>query len=204
MDKILGGVRSFQDEVLPNLTTFFKGLARGQHPRAVFITCSDSRIAPHLITQTEPGDIFVIRNAGNIIPPYGDGGGEAASIEFAVTRLGVRHIIVCGHSHCGAMQALLDRESPGDASVISRWLDHAEAARDMARSTKAHKQHADPMTELAQHNVLLQVRHLHTHPCVNAALARNEIELHAWFYKLESGEITGYDEQIERFVRIIS
>ncbi len=200
MNKILGGVRSFQDEVFPGLAALFGGLARGQHPRAVFITCSDSRIAPHLITQTEPGDLFVIRNAGNIIPPHGEGDSEAASIEFAVSTLGVRHVIVCGHSHCGAMHALIDGESLDDASAIARWIKHAEAARETAHATK----HVDPLAEVTRQNVLLQVRHLRTHPCVVAALARGAIELHAWYYEFESGVISAYDEQMGRFAKIIA
>jgi len=205
MNKILSGVRSFQDKVFPGLAALFRGLAHGQHPRALFITCSDSRIVPHLITQTDPGDLFVIRNAGNIIPPHGKGGhSEAASIEFAVSMIGIRHIIVCGHSDCRAMHNVLVNEGQDDASTISRWLKHAEAARDEALGMKRSEKRADPLTNLVRKNVLLQLRHLKTYPCVKAALAKSEIELHAWYYKLESGEITAHDEQMGHFARIIT
>src|SRR5947209_1011259 len=108
MQKLVEGVHHFQANIFSPQRELFERLADGQSPVALFITCSDSRINPNLLTQTEPGELFILRNAGNLVPPYGAGpGGEAATVEFATAALGIRDIIVCGHSHCGAMRALL-------------------------------------------------------------------------------------------------
>src|SRR6478736_4743690 len=131
MRKIIEGVREFQATVFREQRELFEALSRKpQNPLAMFITCSDSRINPNLITQTEPGDLFLLRNAGNIIPPSGAGnGGEGATIEYAVGVLGVQHIIVCGHSQCGAMQALLRPNAVDDLPAVAEWFRHAEATR---------------------------------------------------------------------------
>src|SRR5688572_22576048 len=128
MQKLIEGLHHFQSQIFSSQRELFERLARGQTPDALFITCSDSRINPNLITQTEPGDLFIIRNAGNIIPPHGAAnGGEGATIEYAVAALGVKDIIVCGHSHCGAMKALLEPERLVNLPTVGAWLSHAEA-----------------------------------------------------------------------------
>src|SRR5881227_2975221 len=130
MEKILDGVRRFRETVFREQQPLFERLARRQAPQALFITCSDSRINPNLITQTDPGELFILRNAGNIVPPYGASrGGEEGSIEYAVSVLGVEDIIVCGHSHCGAMSALLDPAKAASFPAIRNWLDNAEGTR---------------------------------------------------------------------------
>ena len=155
MDKILDGVRRFRDTVFAEQRSLFERLARKQDPQALFITCSDSRINPNLITSTEPGDLFILRNAGNIIPPYGAAnGGEGATIEYAIAVLGVRHIIVCGHSHCGAMQALLTPAATiWNGPNISFYHSQANGLQDQIR---------DPIrTQLARflkHELLAQRR----------------------------------------------
>src|SRR5437764_15090805 len=127
MEKIFDGVRRFRDTVFAEQRLLFERLARKQDPQALFITCSDSRINPNLTTQTEPGELFILRNAGNIIPPHGAAsGGEAATIEYAVSVLKVSHVILCGHSHCGAMQALLGGEQDLDLPAVRAWFAHAE------------------------------------------------------------------------------
>ena len=130
MQKLIQGLHHFQTTLFGSQRELFEHLAKGQSPEVLFITCSDSRIAPNLLTQSEPGELFVLRNAGNIVPPYGAvQGGEAATIEFAVAGLGVKDIIVCGHSHCGAMKGLLEPPPCRDFPALTQWLSHAESTR---------------------------------------------------------------------------
>src|SRR5215216_3133599 len=131
MRKIIQGIRQFQTTIFPEQRELFKQLGeKQQNPLALFITCSDSRINPNLITQTEPGDLFLLRNAGNIIPPYGAAnGGEGATVEYAVSVLKMRNIIVCGHYGCGAMHFLMRQSTMGDLPAVRAWFSHAEATR---------------------------------------------------------------------------
>src|SRR5262245_47277850 len=134
MQKLIQGIHQFQANQFLSQRELFERLADGQNPDALFITCSDSRINPNLVTQTEPGDLFILRNAGNIVPAYGaSNGGEGATIEFAVAGLGIQDIIVCGHSHCGAMASLMEPEKIDDMPAMSAWLSHAEATRRIVR-----------------------------------------------------------------------
>src|SRR5271170_3206620 len=127
MQKLIQGIHEFQKENFVPLQGLFERLAKGQNPETLFITCSDSRIDPNLLTRSKPGDLFILRNAGNIVPAHGAGnGGEAATIEFAVAALGVKDIIICGHSHCGAMQSLLQPELVASLTAVSSWLSHAD------------------------------------------------------------------------------
>ena len=200
MQKLLQGIHHFQDNVFSSQRELFERLAEGQHPDALFITCSDSRINPNLITQTEPGELFIIRNAGNIVPPYGAAnGGEGATIEFAVVGLGIQHIIVCGHSHCGAMKGLLHPESLTGMPMMAAWLGHAEATRRIARQ-KYEDRPAEALLNVAiQENVLVQLENLRTHPAVAAALAGGKLKLHAWVYKIETGQVFAYDPERGQF-----
>ena len=200
MQKLLQGIHHFQDNVFSSQRELFERLAEGQHPDALFITCSDSRINPNLITQTEPGELFIIRNAGNIVPPYGAAnGGEGATIEFAVVGLGIQHIIVCGHSHCGAMKGLLHPESLTGLPMMAAWLGHAEATRRIARQ-KYEDRPAEALLNVAiQENVLVQLENLRTHPAVAAALAGGKLKLHAWVYKIETGQVFAYDPERGQF-----
>ena len=153
-----------------------------------------------MITQTEPGELFIIRNAGNIVPPYGAAnGGEGATIEFAVVGLGIQHIIVCGHSHCGAMKGLLHPESLTELPLMAAWLGHAEATRRIARQ-KYEDRSAEALLNVAiQENVLVQLENLRTHPAVAAALAGGKLKLHAWVYKIETGQVFAYDPEQGQF-----
>jgi len=200
MQKLLQGIHHFQDNVFSSQRELFERLAEGQHPDALFITCSDSRISPNLITQTEPGELFIIRNAGNIVPPYGAAnGGEGATIEFAVVGLGIQHIIVCGHSHCGAMKGLLHPEGLTGMPMMAAWLGHAEATRRIARQ-KYEDRPAEALLNVAvQENVLVQLENLRTHPAVAAALAGGKLKLHAWVYKIETGQVFAYDPERGQF-----
>jgi carbonic anhydrase len=176
-------------------------IAEGQRPRALFITCSDSRVNPERIMQAEPGELFIQRSAGGMVPPHGTaGGGEAATIEFALVGLGVREIVVCGHSDCRAIQALLADGGIRDSMpAVCAWLGNGEAARRIVRQEYAHLGKTDQLNVAIQHNVLIQLDHLRTHPAVAAGLARGELALHGWVYQLETRQVFVYDPQRGQF-----
>ncbi len=171
---------------------------------ALFITCSDSRIDPNLLTQTEPGELFILRNAGNIVPAYGSHiGGEAATIEYAVCALNVKDIIVCGHSHCGAMGALLHPEQTDELPAVRQWLTHAEATSRIIRENYQHiSEEAPRLTATVEENVLVQLEHLRTHPSVASALVRGDLKLHGWVYKIETGQVFAFDADERQFLPI--
>ncbi|GIW96340.1 MAG: carbonic anhydrase [Pirellulaceae bacterium] len=201
MQKLIEGLHHFRTEVFSSRRELFERLAQGQKPLACFITCSDSRINPNLITNTEPGELFIVRNAGNLVPPHGTANnGEAAAVEFAVVGLGVKDIIVCGHSHCGAMNGLLHPEKLGEMPSVREWLKHAEATGRIIRENYQHLEGNALLTATAEENVLVQLEHLRTLPAVAARLARGELKLHAWMYKIETGEVFEYDAAQKQYV----
>jgi len=203
MDKLLAGVIGFRREAYAKNRQFFEQLAtKQQKPIALFITCSDSRVHPNLITQTDPGDLFLLRNAGNLVPPHGAGGGEAATIEYSVEVLGIRDIVICGHSQCGAIKALLDGALVSHLPYVRDWCRHAEAAKRIVV-----QKHRDlPPAELAavatQANVLVQINHLNTHPCVAARLSSQELRVHGWYYDIGTGEVLRYQPAEAQFIPI--
>jgi carbonic anhydrase len=203
MDKLIRGVHHFQDTIFRSHQALFERLAKGQQPETLFITCSDSRINPNLITHTQPGELFILRNAGNIVPPYGAShGGESATIEYAVTALGVKDIILCGHSHCGAMQGLLNLDSLRDMPAVVTWLRHAESTRRIMRENYADKTGAALLRNTVKENVLVQIENLRTHPAVAVGLARGTLKLHGWVYHIETGEVFAYDPQLQQFLTV--
>jgi len=201
MDHLLGGIHQFHSQAVQREREFFQQLAEGQTPSALFISCSDSRVDPSVITQAGLGELFVLRNAGNIVPPYGaSNGGESAAIEYAVSALGVKDVVVCGHSQCGAMKALLEPDSTAKLPLVRAWLSHAEATRRLIEENYPH-QHGDELLEITvQEHALMQIENLQTHPCVAAKLQRQELTLHAWVYRLEKGEILAFSSEQEEFV----
>ncbi len=205
MLKLIEGIHRFQTEHFGSQRELFERLAQGQAPEVLLITCSDSRIDPCLITQAKPGELFILRNAGNLVPPYGAGiGGEAATIEFAVAGLGVKDVIVCGHSHCGAMKGLLSPVNPIDFPALTQWLSHAEATRRIVQEKYPGHDEAALLNIAIQENVLVQLENLRTHPVVAAGIARGELKLHGWVYKIETGEVFGYDAQSSQFLPLTS
>jgi carbonic anhydrase len=205
MQKLVEGIHHFQANIFRPRREFFERLARGQKPQALFITCADSRVNPNLITQTQPGELFILRNAGNLVPPYGAAnGGEGATIEFAVAGLGVEDIIVCGHSQCGAMKGLIEPAGLANLPAMARWLEHAEATRRILRDKYADRtdQNGNLLTLAVEENVLVQIENLRTHPAVAAGLARGVLKLHAWVYKLETGQVFDYDPERGQFVAL--
>ena len=194
MQRLIRGLHAFQQQVFRAEREFFEMLAGGQSPETLFITCSDSRIAPNLLTQTKPGVLFIIRNAVNIIPPYGAAPcGETATVEYAVSALQVKDVIVCGHSHCGAMSALLDPSAVDDLPAVRAWLGHAEATRRIMAESYQNLDGPARITATVQENVLVQLEHLRTHPSVASRLAAGTLRLHGWVYKLETGEVYAFD-----------
>lgn len=203
MLKLIKGLHLFQSEIFLSHKELFERLAHGQNPDALFITCADSRINPNLITQTNPGDLFILRNAGNIIPPYGAAnGGEGATIEFAVAALGVKDIILCGHSHCGAIKGLLHPETLTDLPTVSTWLSHAEATRRTVKENYPGLNDEQLLNVAIQENVLVQLENLRTHPTIAARLSRGQLNLHGWIYKIETGEVFSYQPEEGQFLPV--
>ncbi|MBA6419429.1 carbonic anhydrase [Pseudomonas neustonica] len=201
LQQIVDGFNRFRHEVYPEQQELFKKLAFEQTPRAMFITCADSRVAPELITQSAPGDLFVSRNVGNVVPPYGQMmGGVSTAIEFAVAALGVHHIIVCGHSDCGAMKAVLDPAQLEALPTVKSWLRHAEVAKIVVEDNCGCGD--DKLSMLTEENVVAQLQHLATHPSVASRLARGELFIHGWVYDIETAQIRAYDADTGEFREI--
>lgn len=191
---IVDGFLRFHNEVFPQQEEFFKELATAQRPRAMFIACADSRIIPELITQSAPGDLFVTRNVGNVVPPYGQmNGGVSTAIEYAVLALGVHHIIVCGHSDCGAMRAVLNPESLEKMPTVKAWLQHTEVAKTMVQENCNCADENESMKVLTEENVIAQLQHLRTHPSVASRIANGQLFIHGWVYSIDTSEIKAYD-----------
>jgi carbonic anhydrase len=200
MTRIIQGVLNFQKRIFGSKRELFSRLGKGQKPLALFITCSDSRIAPDLLSQTEPGELFILRNAGNLVPAHGGPvGAEEATIEYAVAQLRVRDIILCGHSRCGAMHGLLEPEALAKLPAVASWLDHARAILPEVKAAAGLS--AEDQLKLAiEKNVLLQLEHMKTHPAVIAALAERFLRLHGWVYHFEKGHVDAYDPVSGQFV----
>ena len=197
MAQLLDGVLRFEREVFPKQQADFARLAQGQAPHTLFIACADSRVVPELITQTQPGELFVCRNIGNIVPAYGDmPGGVSAVIEFAVLALGVSHIVICGHTGCGAMKALADPDGYALAAMpaVASWLHHAAAARGVVKMLHPHLEGEAAVEALVQQNLRTQLGHLRTHPSVAAKLAGGGLHLHGWLYDIAAGRVDIVEE----------
>ncbi len=201
MDKLIEGYRSFLSVVFPGRQGQFHLLADQQAPETLFITCSDSRIVPDLILQTQPGDIFITRNAGNVVPVGGnDVDGCTATIEYAVEVLKIKHAILCGHSDCGAMKAALSPKDIESLPKARRWLSHVEGAF-------SHRQPVDPadgesgeLASLIRGNVVAQLLNLRAQPSVARAVMEGRLAVHGWYYDILSGRIERYDEELRRFL----
>ena len=201
MEDVLGelkaGIRRFQTEVYPEQAeTYRRAASEPQRPRALIVACADSRIDVESITQSGPGDLFVTRNIGNLIPAYGEMlGGVSAVIEYAVSALKVKHIVVCGHTDCGAMKALMHPEAIENMATVTSWMKNAHAALSVANSlAEKDERPSDMMKRLTQENVLLQIQHLRTHPSVAGAMAREELTISGWVYDIATGEVRISDD----------
>jgi carbonic anhydrase len=205
--RILRGLNEFQTNYFTVHQEMFEQLSQGQQPEILFITCSDSRIDPNLLTQTKPGELFILRNLGNIIPCHGTANnGEGAAIEYAVLALHIRNIVVCGHSHCGSMKGLLQLNNlVEEMPLVYDWLrNNAESTRRLLKDNYQDFQGEELLKVAIQENVLTQIENLETYPVIRSKLHANQISLHAWVYEIESGNILAYNAQTSQFVSLNS
>jgi len=195
--RLIDGVEKFRTDGFKQNRELFQQLASRQQPKTLFICCADSRVVPEMMTQTDPGELFLCRNIGNVVPSYGEMmGGVSAVIEYACTALEVTDVVICGHSDCGAMKALLDPSAPAlkKMPTVASWLRNAEAARSVVEATRPDLQGEDKVAALIVQNVRTQLGHLRTHPAVAARLATQQLALHGWVYDIESGNVQAVDE----------
>jgi carbonic anhydrase len=206
LEQLKAGIRRFQTGVYPGQAEMYQRAAsEPQEPHTFFIACADSRIEPETITQTKAGELFVLRNIGNMIPAYGEMmGGVSAVVEYAVSLVKVKHIVVCGHADCGAMKGLLAPESVSALPAVKNWLTNAAAALCVAEALGEKHQGApvELMRRLTEQNVLLQIQHLRTHPSVAAAMAREELTISAWVYEIGTGEVRIWEDDARGFVPV--
>jgi carbonic anhydrase len=204
MNEIIGRIFDFEKHVFGRHADLYSRLANnGQSPKALMISCADSRIVPELILQAEPGDLFVTRNAGNIVPPFAQAnGGVSSAVEYAVLALGVTDIIVCGHSGCGAMEALLRPGALDQMPNVAAWLRHSHAAQGVVRDCYPDLHGDECLRALSLENIVCQLAHLRTHPSVAAGIARGQIALHGWFVDIHTGSILALDGQRGHFAAV--
>jgi carbonic anhydrase len=195
VNELIGRVFSFEKQIFPGQSALYEKLAaHGQSPKALMISCADSRVVPEHIMQAAPGDLFVCRNAGNIVPPYAmSNGGVTSTVEYAVMVLGIRDIIICGHSDCGAMKAVADPSGLDAMPNVAAWLRHSAAAEQVVREGYPEMDKAERVRSISLENVVAQLNHLRTHPSVAAGIARGEIALHGWFFDIGAGQLLALD-----------
>lgn len=205
MQRLIEGVHKFRKEEFGRYSALFRKLSReGQNPHTLFITCADSRVLAELVTQSKPGDLFVVKNIGNIVPPsnvLGSTNSTAAAIEFAVSVLRVNDIVVCGHSQCGAMAALLEPAAKFSTTPhLARWLELASPVRAILENNYSNLTGTEQRsTAAAEENVLFALENLHTYPCVQQRLAEGTLQLHGWFFKIATAELFAYDPETKQF-----
>lgn len=204
MKKLIEGIHQFQRNICQQDREKYAKLVQGQNPEALFITCSDSRVVPSIITQSEPGDLFIIRNVGNIVPAYGErNNSEAAAIEYAVGVLGVKDIIVCGHTHCGAMHFMLDASHEKmhnkEYEALHDWLRFAEGARRAVAKYYAGLTLEEQLEVCAELSVLAQIENLRSHPSVMLALTSGQLTLHAWVFDIECSQMNAFNPNTGQF-----
>ena len=198
--RIARGVAKFQTEIYPAQREMFERLKRGQEPLALFVTCADSRVNPNLVTQTDPGEIFIERNPGNVIPPYVEFvGGVTAGVEYAMLVLKVPVIVVCGHTDCGVMKALLCPEQVEGMPGVQKWMSHAFEARRRMKDEYGDGHEEEQLHRMTEYNVLGQIENLKTHPSVSARLHKGEIEIRGWVYDIGDGSIREADPESGKF-----
>ncbi|MGF6177965.1 carbonic anhydrase [Ensifer sp. 4252] len=199
MQNLIEGLEKFQREAFPQRSDLFKQLATEQHPTTLFIACSDSRVVPELLTQAEPGELFVIRNAGNIVPSYGpEPGGVSATVEYAVAVLGVTDVVICGHSDCGAMTAISECKCLDHLPAVANWLRYADSAK-VVNEAREHASSAARLSAMVRENVVAQIANISTHPSVRLALQQGHLHLHGWVFDIETGAVESFDPATNQF-----
>jgi carbonic anhydrase len=202
LQQLIAGVEQFRRTVYPERKDAYQESARyGQNPHTLFITCADSRIDPELLTQSGPGQIFVTRNIGNLVPAYGEMmGGVSAVIEYAVSGLNVSHVVICGHTDCGAMKALLHPEKLETMPTVKSWLRNAHAALSVVRASEQEPPENLILDALTEQNVLLQMNHLRTHPSVAGKVANRKMTISGWVYDIAHGTVRIHSEAEGKFL----
>jgi len=210
MQRLIEGVHKFRTDEFGNYRRLFHKLSQeGQKPHTLFITCSDSRVLAELITHSQPGDLFVVKNVGNIVPPAnvrGDTNSTAAAIEFAVETLRVRDIVICGHSQCGAISSLLGINPPTEATPHLRdWLNLAAPVLAVLKKDYAHLPEGYARENAAaEENVLFGLDNLHSYPCVQNRLGDGSLQLHGWFFKIATAELFAYAPETRQFSPLVN
>ncbi len=201
MRKLIRGLREFQSNYFVSNQDLFEQLGEGQTPAVLFITCSDSRIVPSIMVNADPGDLFVIRNAGNIIPPFGAAnGGEGAAIEYAIHALNITQIIICGHNHCGAMKGLLKLNAlQEDMPLVYDWLKHTDATRRLLKENYGDYKGEELLDIAIAENVITQMDNIKTHPVVRSRMHQGTLNIYGWIYEIETGEILAYNPETNAF-----
>ena len=205
MSRFADRVRQFRSTEYPKRESLFQSLAGGQSPEALMICCSDSRVNPTLLTGSEPGDLFVLENAGNMVPApeHGAGGGEAATVEYAVKALGVPEIIVCGHAKCGAMGGLMNPDALGELPEVAGWLKNGGSTREDVLARLPDASPEEQLAEAIRANVLLQIENLRLYPHVAEAERAGDLTLHGWVYDFVTGAVVRHDPQTGQWVEIL-
>jgi carbonic anhydrase len=210
MQKLIEGVHKFRHDEFGNYKRLFRKLSQeGQNPHTLFITCSDSRVLAELITQSKPGDLFVVKNVGNIVPPAsvtGSTNSTAAAIEFAVESLGVSDIVVCGHSQCGAMKVLMEGVPPNKSMKhVEDWLQLAAPVREVLKQEYPFLSDRGALLDAAaEENVLFALENLHTYRCVQERLGNGSLQLHGWFFNIAHAELFAFDPESHQFKPLVA
>lgn len=206
MKKLVNGIVEFRKTCLDNYREKFAHLALGQFPDALFIACSDSRVVPNLFASTNPGDLFVIRNVGNLIPPFLENGNhgtsEEAAIEFSLSNLPINNIIVCGHSDCGAMLAVLEGVETLESPGLQGWLKHCVCILDDAAIDDDKFRQLPAHNKLSQINILQQMQHVKTYPKVAKKINEGRLNVHGWYFDIATGDVYAYEEAFKKFTLI--
>lgn len=206
MKKLIRGILDFREHVLPQKLEMFAKLAQGQSPDVLFITCSDSRVAPNWFASTDPGEMFVVRNIGNLVPPFDQTDhpesdhSVAAAIEFAVGNLHVSDIVICGHSGCGAIHALAGGLNKLPKSGLRNWLTFAEEPLRLRSESFEAEEGLSNEDWLSQYNVLQQIENLKSYPKIRELLEKRQLRLHAWWFDIGHGSVLAFRPKLNRYV----
>ncbi len=208
MRKLINGIVEFRRKTQQGYREAFGRLATGQSPDTLFIACSDSRVVPNTFASTNPGDLFVLRNVGNLIPPCGmmgissSDGSEAAAVEYALLTLKVSNIIVCGHSECAAMRALVNNRRIVDTPNLRSWLRHGDEAVDQMHAGAVLDATLSEHNQLSQLNVLLQIEHVKSYPAVKKRIEEGALKVHGWWFDIAKADVYFYEESSHSFILI--
>lgn len=203
MQKLVKGIHSFQRGFFADHRELFEQLATtGQNPETLFITCSDSRVVPNLITNSEPGELFIVRNVGNVVPGISLPGGTAAAIQYAVEVLNVQNVIICGHTQCGALKAILNPESVANLEYVSRWVESTIDVKRVIEEKYSHLDEEGKLTAAIQENVLSGLERLREYPFVAKRIESGKLRVNGWVFDVRRGEVFDYDPEVGEFLSL--